>query len=182
MEAVKIEQLAIDPAKSRNGNGNGLHAVGSDDIETDDQFINGIRSNGYSGRGGQQNAGRGNFRGRSMSRGRGGPPANRGSQRGVSAGPSHSDRSNQQTGQQTGPGQNQSFSFDKLKCKYCKKDGHTQAKCYARIRDNAPCTGRNGATYWPSAAQQAPIKEEDDDVQGAISSGPSSFMPSSLFQ
>jgi hypothetical protein len=181
-ESVRIHGLEQDPAKLKNGNGNGIHAAeAEEDLETDEQFINQIRSNPntYRGRGNQNNSGRGgNFRGRSMSRGNRGGQFNRGAPRGASSGPAFSDRNTQSGQGQTGQSQgNQGFSFEpRPKCKYCKKEGHVQDKCYSRIRDNAPCTTRSGATYWPNQQQQAPIREsEEEQVQGAIGSRPSLF-------
>ena len=176
-ESVRIHGLEQDPAKIKNGNGNGIHAA-EEENETDEQFINQIRSHPitYRGRGGQNNSGRGNFRGRSLSRGRGGATA-RGAPRGASSGPAFSDRSSQNGPNGQGPNGGQGMSFEpRPKCKYCKKEGHMQDKCYARIRDNAPCTNRYGVTYWPSQQQQAPIREsEEEQSVGAIGSGSSLF-------
>ena len=180
-EAVRIWGLREDNCKTngKTGNGNGVHAVDrDDDLESDENFVNQIRTGGYSNRGGN-NSGRGfNNRGRSFSRGRGGQ--NRGG-RGASLGGNggHGNNPNGQghNGGNGGQGNNpngQGQNNYTPKCVYCKKTGHKQETCYSRINANKPCTRKDGSTFWPQ--QQAPIREgEEEDVQGAIGSGPSLF-------
>jgi hypothetical protein len=174
-EAVRIWGLREDPGKKNgNGNGNGVHAVDrDDDLESDENFVNQIRTGGNSNRG-NNNSGRGfNNRGRSFSRGRGGQ--NRGG-RGGSSGPSlgQNGNSGSQNQNNSSATNKNNQGYQRPKCFYCKNLGHRQETCYTRINDNKPCTRQDGSTFWPK--QQAPINEGgEEEVQGAIGSGPSLF-------
>jgi len=47
--------------------------------------------------------------------------------------------------------------------------GHRQEDCRKRIRENAPCRGLNGSTYWPKQ-KASPVGEVEDhqETQGAV--------------
>ena len=172
-EAVKVANWQETPAKKNGGNGIAAAAETQEEEETDEQFVNQIRNGSGPNRGAPYGASRGfNGRGRSLSRGRGGP-ANRGSGRGGSAGPSsHFQNGNGgENGNGNGNGNYNSFE-PKPKCKFCSKEGHNQEKCFKRINANAPCINKNGAKYWPNTnRQQAPIpegKEGEENQQGAV--------------
>ena len=68
-----------------------------------------------------------------------------------------------------GPGDNQAHNQGKPTCWYCHIPGHRQEDCRKRIKENKPCIGLKGSTYWPKP-KQSPIKEEEEGQgsQGAI--------------
>ena len=145
--AVKCQDLA----KGGNTTEHAAHAVAA----TDDT-VNQIRTNGAGN--GTQNPYRGNFRGRG---GRGNRGAPRGGQQG---------RGGYNNGGFNKPGDNQAHNNQpKLNCWYCNIPGHRQEDCRKRQRDNKPCVGLNGSTYWPKP-KQALIGEEgaEQETQGAI--------------
>jgi hypothetical protein len=66
-------------------------------------------------------------------------------------------------------GNNQYQNQNKPTCGYCSIPGHRQEDCRKRIRENKPCIGLNGSTYWPKP-KKAPTNEdtEEQESQGAI--------------
>jgi hypothetical protein len=128
-------------------NGNGTHAISEE--EKDDNSINQIRGNG------SQNPYRGNYRGGRGNRGRGAPRG----------GPTRGGFNNGYP--RPSGGDNQTQNQNKPTCWFCGILGHRQDDCRKRIKENKPCVGPNGTTYWPKPKQMV-INEEPDNVQGAI--------------
>ena len=146
-EATRIFEL------NKVNGGEGAHAVTQKPEDEISRIGNGN---------GSQNPYRGNFRGRGP-RGRGAP---RGGQQGRGGYTNGGQQQNKP------PGDNQNHNQGKPTCWFCNIPGHLQEDCRKRIRENKPCIGLNGSTYWPKP-KQSPIDEEkqdggEDGIQGAI--------------
>lgn len=116
-----------------------------------DESINQIKGNGT------QNPFRGNYRGCGR-RGSGAP-------RGAPSGQGNYNGGNGGQPKQTGDNQYQNTT--KPTCWHCNIHGHHLEDCRKRIRENQPCKGLNGSTYWP---KQKLVGEGDDlpETQGAV--------------
>ena len=55
-----------------------------------------------------------------------------------------------------------------LFCVYCRKNNHQQEKCFARIKDKAPCVTLDGTRYFPSQRnykQLSNISGDESEVE-----------------
>ncbi len=66
-------------------------------------------------------------------------------------------------------GDNQQQNGTEPTCWYCNIYGYRQEDCPKRIRENAPCKGLNGSTYWQKQ-KASPVGEdkEQHEIQGVV--------------
>lgn len=55
-----------------------------------------------------------------------------------------------------------------LKCRYCKKPGHLQQRCFARIKAGAPCVDANGKPYGRSKGRTNAMVEKITTVEASM--------------